>query len=320
MKSLKGLIAAAGLSAVLLLGVACANGQAAPEPQLGTASPISNQPAAAPSLAVDVPISPSIGAPVPPPVGVRTVEARQVGAPAPVGISGTPSYPVFQSTNGQSGIWVTGQGEIAVEPDLVLLSIGVDSTGSTVKEANAKASTAMDAIIRALHDAGVEDRDIQTTSFNIFPQYEYSEELEAGIRRSKQILVGYRVNNSASIKIRDMDSVGQIIDDVVTAGGDSTRVNNIRFTLDDPKPLMTQLREQAVADALAKAQQFADLTGVGLGRLVFVSEGGATSPIVRNFGDQRMAFAEAALSVPAPSISGGELDLTLNVQAVFAIQ
>ncbi len=315
MKGFKGLIAAAGLTAVMLLGAACTNGEAAPVPQAGTGSPISNQPATAPIIPVGVPVNPSIGAPVPPPTGLRAD-----GASAALDYPGTTSMPAFQSSSSQSGIWVTGQGKIAVEPDLVLLSIGVDSTGATVNEANAEASTAMDAIVRALKNAGLEDKDIQTTSFNIYPMYEYREELESGIRRNKQVLVGYRVNNSASIKIRDLDSVGEIIDDVVTAGGDSTRVNNIRFTVEDPSPMMTQLREEAVADAMTKAQHFADLTGVGLGRLVFVSEGGATSPIVQGFGDQRMAFAEAAMSAPAPSISGGELDLTLNVQAVFAIQ
>ena len=312
---MKALIAAAGLSAVMLLGVACSNGEAATAPMPGTGSPISNQPAAAPLLPVGAPVSPALGAPVPAPVVMRTD-----GAPVPAGFQAVSAMPVFQGSTGQSGIWVTGQGKIAVEPDLVLLSIGVDSTGSTVNEANGKASAAMNAIVKALKDAGIEDKDIQTTSFNIFPQYEYREELVSGIRRGKQVLVGYRVNNTASIKIRDLDSVGEIIDDVVTAGGDSTRVNNIRFTVEDPKPMMTQLREQAVADAMTKAQHFADLTGVGLGRLIFVSEGGSTSPIIRNFGNQRMAFAESAMGAPAPSISGGELDLSLNVQAVFAIQ
>ena len=97
-------------------------------------------------------------------------------------------------------------------------------------------------------------------------------------------------------------------------------MNNIRFTVENPALMMTQLREEAVADALDKAQQFAYLTGVGLGRLIFVSEDGSTSPMIQNFGDQRMAFAEAATSF-IPPISGEDcLDLTLNVQAVFAIQ
>lgn len=311
MISLKGLIAAAGLSAVLLLGVACANGQAEQAPPTGTGSPISNEPAApAPSVGIGAPAVQVTGGPI---------EFRGDSGPAPVGYPGVSVMPAFQGSTSQSGIWVSGQGKIAVEPDLVLLSIGVDSTGATVNEANSEASAAMDAIVKALKAAGVEDKDIQTTSFNIYPQYEYREEIESGIRRSKQILVGYRVNNNASIKIRELDSVGEIIDDVVNAGGDSTRVDNIRFTVEDPKPMMTQLREEAVADALSKAQHFADLTGVGLGRLVFVSESGATSPMIQSFGDQRMAFAEAAGSF-APPISGGELDLTLNVQAVFAIQ
>lgn len=300
MKSFKGLIAVAGLSAVLLVGMACSNGQPAPQAPQGVGSPISNLP---------------IGAPESPASGV----VRADSAPAPMGFPGTTAMPAIQGSANQSGIWVTGQGKISVEPDLAMLSIGVESKGATVSEANSEASTAMDAIVKALKDAGIEDKDIQTTSFNIFPQYEYREVLESGIRQGRQFLVGYNVNNSASIKIRDLGSVGEIIDDVVTAGGDSTRINNIRFTVEDPKPMMTQLREQAVADAMAKARHFADLTGVGLGRLMFVSEGGSTSPIVQNFGDQRMAFAESASSF-APSISGGELDLTLNVQAVFAIQ
>lgn len=314
MKSLKGIIAASGLSAIMLLAIACGTGQAATQSPAGTGSPISNEPAAAPALPIGAPEIPAIGAP-----GIAQSVVRADSGPVPVGYAATTSMPVFQTSSGQSGIWVTGQGKIAVEPDLVMLSIGVDSTGSTVKEANSKASSAMDAIVKAMKAAGIESKDIQTTSFNIFPQYEYLEEIESGIRRNKQVLVGYRVNNSALIKIRDLDSVGKIIDDVVTAGGDSTRVNNIRFTLDDSSPMMTELREQAVADAMSKAQHFADLTGVSLGRLIFVSEGGATSPRVQNFGDQRIAFAESAGSF-APPISGGELDLTLNVQAVFSIQ
>ncbi len=310
MKNIKSLIAIAGLSAVLLLGVACTNGNSKAMSVTSEDTPTTAAPAS--------PLQLPVGAPDLPPTGAPAVYRGESGS-APVAYASTSAMPFYQGTNGQSGIWVSGQGKVAVEPDLVLLSIGVDSTGATVNEANAEASAAMDAIVNALKDAGVADKDIQTTSFNIFPQYEYREEIESGIRRNKHILVGYRVNNSASIKIRDLDSVGAIIDDVVTAGGDSTRVNNIRFTVENPNLMMTRLREEAVADALDKAQQFADLTGVGLGRLIFVSEGGSTSPMIQSFGDQRMAFAEAASSF-APPISGGELDLTLNVQAVFAIQ
>ena len=101
----------------------------------------------------------------------------------------------------------------------------------------------MDAIVAALKAQGVEDRDIQTRFFNISPRYEYQEVLEEGFRRGKQVLVGYVVNNSASVKIRDLDSVGRVIDEVADAGGDVTRINGISFTVDDTKPFMVTLRE-----------------------------------------------------------------------------
>ena len=209
MKNIRGLVAIAGASAVLLLGAACINGNSDTLFVTSADAPTTNAPASPLQLPVGAQNFPSTGAPA--------VSADRSG-PAPVVYASTSAMPFYQSTNGQSGIWVSGQDKVAVEPDLVLLSVGVDSTGATVNEANAEASAAIDAIVNALEDAGVADKDKQTTSFNIFPLYEYREEIESGIRRSKQILVGYRFNNSASIKVRDLDSVGAIIDVVVAAG------------------------------------------------------------------------------------------------------
>ena len=93
----------------------------------------------------------------------------------------------------QSGIWVTGEGSLTVEPDLVLLNLGVDTRGDTVTEANHKASTAMDAIVAALRSRGVQENDIQTHRFSIYPQYEYREETVDGVRTGEEVLVGYRV-------------------------------------------------------------------------------------------------------------------------------
>lgn len=237
----------------------------------------------------------------------------------PMGAPGFAPAFALQAGSGQTGIWVSGEGTVSVEPDLALLNVGVETTGKTVSEANGEAASAMDAIVKVLRDRGLEDTDIQTRSFNIFPQYEYREVIESGIRTGNQILVGYRVSNSAVIKIRDLESVGDIIDDVANAGGDATRINGINFTVEDPKPLMNDLREAAVKDAMAKAQQFADLTGVGMGRLVFISEGGSSGVTVQDFGVTR-AYAEAAFASSSTPVIGGELELSLNIQAVFAIQ
>ena len=286
--------------AVLLATVAVACGNGDDSDETGAAS--------SPAGTV---ASPAAGAP-----GAAAQIASVTGGPSPAQVT---LARAAANGSSQSGIWVTGQSSVTLEPDLALLNIGVETFASTVAQARGDAATAMDAIVAVLRDRNVEDKDIQTRSFSISPQYEFTEALQGGVRTQKRVLVGYRVSNSAAIKIRDLDAVGPIIDDVASAGGDATRINGISFTVDDTEPFEDQLREGAVRDALAKAQQFADLTGVSLGRLVFITESGGGTPVVRDFAVDTFALrAEAA--APPTSIGGGELELRMTVQAVFSIQ
>ena len=305
MNRLKAIGVIAALAAVSAIAVACGNGEAATSPVAGTTGQ-------------------SAG-------GNTTGQSNVVGV-APTGTGAEMSSALLQSGGQQAGIWVTGEGTVSLTPDLALLNVGVEATADTVAEARGQAATAMDAIVRTLQALGVEDADIQTRFFNISPMYEFIEVIQGGIRTHKQELVGFQVSNSAAIKIRDLDAVGNVIDDVAAAGGDATRINGISFTVDDTKPFMADLREAAVddtkpfmadlreaavADATAKAQHFASLTGVTLGRLVFISESGGGVPVVRDFAEE--AFISRAAAAPSP-ISVGQLDLRLAVQAVFDFQ
>lgn len=262
--------------------------------------------------------------------GASTAAARQSdasttstaaqSAPAPkrdAPASGGADAPAHYGDGGQEGIVVSGQGTMSVAPDLALISLGVETTAATVSEANAGAGVAMDAVLAAARASGVKDKDIQTRNFNIYPQYDYVEETLDGRRSSRQVLTGYRVSNSANVKLRDLDSVGDVIDAVVTAGGDDVRIDNIRFTVEDTKPLMARLREMAVRDAMSKARHLATLSGVNLGRLIYISEGSG-APSVSGFAESR-TFALAAAAYDAPAIEGGELDISFSVQARFAI-
>ena len=234
------------------------------------------------------------------------LSAVERGAPSAYGSDGT-------------GIWVSGEGTIMVAPDLAMLDFGVEVSAPNVSEANGQASMAMDAIVEALKARGVKDEDIQTSRFSIYPRYDYVEEEADGIFRSREVLVGYRVRNSATVKLRDLDAVGEVIDEVVMAGGDNVRISDISFTLEDPKPKMAELREMAVADAKAKAEHLAELSDVTVGRLIYISEG-ASGPSVRGFAESDFGYAYAMpAAARAPSISGGELRLSLSVQAGFAI-
>ncbi len=293
MKRIKWLAAIVGMGALLALGIACT----------GTSTATSSPPGGSvPSGSTGIPE----GAPAP----------SKFSEPISV-LSQYPGFVASQTGSSQRGIWVTGLGKVMVEPDLALLNLGIESRAKTVAEANAKAASAMNAIIDALKAHGVAEKDIQTQYFNIRPQYEYTEVSEGGIRTRRQVLVGYTVSNNVAAKIRDLTSIGTVIDDVATAGGDLTRINGISFTVEDTTPLMIQARELAVKDAMAKAQQFADLTGVTLGRLVYIAESGGGTPIVKDFAARAMEVIPAP-AAPTP-ISGGELEIQLTVQAVFDI-
>lgn len=216
----------------------------------------------------------------------------------------------------QAGIWVTGQGKVTLEPDLALLSLGVETRAKTVKAARAEAAEAMTGIINALKAKGIADKDIRTSYFNIYPEYTYEEVYQNGGRYGKQILTGYVVSNNITVKIRDLDMVGATIDDVVMAGGDASRIQSIQFTVEDSSAAQAQARERAIKDALAKADQFATLTGVTRGSLVYATESGGGVPMVREFA--KMEAGAVADSAATP-ISAGEMEIQVSVQMVFAI-
>ena len=211
----------------------------------------------------------------------------------------------------QSGIWVNGIGRVTVTPDLGLLDLGVEARATTVAEARDQAATAMTSIMNVLAGAGIEERDIRIQFFNIQPEYVWNE------TKRRQEIVGYRVTNTVNVKVRDLEAMGTLIDQVATAGGDLTRINSIRFTVEDTDQFATQAREAAVKQAMEKAQQFAQLTGTTLGKLAYIAEVGANVSVVRDFAfEERVAAASAAAPTP---ISQGEMDITVTVQAVFAI-
>ena len=148
-----------------------------------------------------------------------------------------------------------------------------------MSEANSQASAVMDAIVEALKARGVKDEDIQTSQFRVYPRYNYVEEEVDGVRTSGGILTDYRVRNNAAVKLRDLDTIEEVIEEVVTAGGDDVLINGINFTLEDPKPKMAELREMAVDDARTKAEHLAELSDVTVGRLIYISEGATGPPV-----------------------------------------
>ena len=215
---------------------------------------------------------------------------------------------VSTTSSQQEGIWVTGEGEVSVTPDIANLRLGIEAQAETVNEALTQATEAMNKVMDALTDNGVAEKDIQTQYFNIRKITRWDRDKE------EEVVIGYRVTNIVTAKIRDRDKAGSIIDAVVKAGGDLTRVDSISFSVDDPTAYYEEARAKAIADAKSKAEQLAELAGVTLGKPTYISEGGIQMPTPRVMVEEMVQKAAA----PTP-ISLGEMEISLTVQIVYAI-
>ena len=208
------------------------------------------------------------------------------------------------------GMWVSGVGKAMAIPDIALLRLGIEAEASTVAEAQREAVESMNKVMKELKSSGISDKDIQTQRFSVSPIRRWIK------NENREEIIGYRVTNIVVAKIRDIDKAGSVIDAVTGAAGDLTRIQDISFTVDDPTPYYEKAREKAVADAMAKAIQIADLAGIGLGKPIYISEGTVYVPPVRDVYMKGEAMAEA----PAPTpISVGELEFQLTVNMVYEI-
>ena len=147
----------------------------------------------------------------------------------------------------------------------------------------------------------------------------FFDEVEGDERKNEEYLVGYRVTNIVQVKIREIDEAGALIDAVSTAAGDDVRIRNIAFSIDDPIPYYKEARKKAVEYAMVKASQIAETAGVELGKPIYISESTQYySPVVSNYA-KGMDVMEAAAPVPT-DISGGELEVSVNIQMVYDIK
>jgi hypothetical protein len=236
-----------------------------------------------------------------------------VGVPGPggAGWANVPSLPQVNVGGQQEGIWVSGEGKVTAVPDLAIVVLGIEAQAATVAEAQTQASEAMHRVMAALEDNGVAEKDIQTQYYNVYQRTQWDEIM------GEEVVIGYQVSNMVTTKIRDIDNAGLIIDAVVTAGGDLTRINSMSFSIDDPSVYLDKMREEAMADAKDRAEQLARLAGVRLGKPIYISESSyLPSP------EYPRVYYEGGMAPPAPApppISPGEMEITLNVQIAYAI-
>ena len=151
------------------------------------------------------------------------------------------------------------------------------------------------------------DEDIQTARFFVQPVYDYS--------KQKQELIGFMVQNSVTVKFRNIDDTGKLIDAALAAGGDLARVDSLTFTIDDPSTLQDQARQEAMAEARRKAETLAEAADVKLGRPRSISESGGPREIPFDVG--AAAAREELVQTP---IELGQLEVQVQVQVVYELE
>jgi uncharacterized protein len=203
---------------------------------------------------------------------------------------------------------VSGQGIVTAQPDTVILQIGVSVEARTVAAARGQAAAAADAVIAAVKADGVADQDIKTVQFNIGPRYDNNNGLS--------VLRGYSVSNVLQVKIRNLDSVGKVIDDATAAGGDAIVVQGISFTIENTDPLTHQARLLAIQDAMTKANDYATAAGATVGPVISISEQSSATPTPVLAAPAPAAAASAART----PVEGGTQQVRVQVSVVFQLQ
>jgi uncharacterized protein YggE len=166
-------------------------------------------------------------------------------------------------------VTVTGEATVAVAPDAAVIRLGVSSQDKTAREASESNAKQMVAVLAAIKDSGIADRDIQTSRLSLQPQYDSN---KSGTAR----LTGFQASNQVTVKIRDIDRLPALLDRAIAAG--ANEMSGIEFVVSEQSKLLDHARDDAIADAHRKAELYAKAAGARLGHVVAISEEGSASP------------------------------------------
>lgn len=206
---------------------------------------------------------------------------------------------------GKNTISITGQGKVLAKPDIGQIDLSVVTEAKTVSPAVSENTSKMNKIIGAMKDLGIKEEDLKTVSYNIYPKYQYL----AG----KSEIIGYEVNQTLKVKIRDLEKVGQILEKAASLG--ANQVGSLEFTFDEPEKLKDEAREKAISNAKKKAEDLVKILEVKLGKVVSFTE--STEPEPTPF------YYEVAKGLggggETPEIQTGQNEIEARVTLIYEI-
>ncbi len=224
------------------------------------------------------------------------------------------SFLVFQSfidfnnlpENYPREITISAQGKTFVKPDIAVVNLGVITEGMKIKDITKENMEKMNAVLTEVKNLGIEEKDIQTTKYDLSPRYEYLE-------KGERVFKGYTITQSARVKIRNFEKIGDVLDKASEKGANS--ISDLQFTIEEPEKVSEVARKEAIEKAKAKAVQVASQSGLKLVKLINVYEN--YSPIAAQYKEMGLGGGEIAA---APTIQPGEEEVTVTVYLVYRVR
>jgi len=199
-------------------------------------------------------------------------------------------------------VTVVGSGKVQGAPDTVIADVGIEAVAPDATSAMNQTSDRQQAVINALTAGGIDAEDISTTAVNLQPQY-----------GENSAITGYRAGNSIQVKIRKLEAASGTLATIISTGGNTTRINSVNFSIDDNSKLVGDARAKAFEDAKNRAQQYAELSGLSLGKVISISEApGGSSP-------QPAPMPRSDTMAAAVPLAPGEQTVSFSVTAVWEL-
>lgn len=213
------------------------------------------------------------------------------------------SGPSQQSGKNSRQVTVVGAGQVQGTPDTLTANVSIEFTAPDVTTAMNQTSERQQAVINALTNSGIDHKDISTTQVTLQPQFAGPDNMSG--------ITGYRASNAIAVRIRKLDSASNALALIVSTGGDATRINSVSYSIDDDSALVKDARARAFQDAKDRAQQYAQLSGLKLGKVISISEStGPTPPTPTE--------APRAMATPVP-LEPGQQNVGFSVTVVWEL-
>ena len=235
------------------------------------------------------------------------MKTRHFAAMIAAAVASLPVHAQVSNATAQT-VSLSVEGKVAQTPDIVDISGGVVTNAPTAAAALSENATRMNAVIAAVRNAGIAERDIQTAGLSLQPQYKYN-------NNEAPVLTSYQATNTVSLRVRKIDQAGKLIDTLVAQG--ANQISGPNFGIDKANAALDAARTQAVATGRSRAEIYAKAAGLRIKRLVSISEGGSVEPGPRPV--MMTARADKLEAAPTP-VAPGQVELGITVQMVYELE